>query len=239
MLRICGMAVPAGSASINRAVGTAGTGFLDAVLGHVHIARNEGRTAVTVVQIYLNVPPGGSQRIDAPAPGNCAIGQHGRRRPARGLPPPGRSTHNLPRTGGHTGRPVNRPWSQRQRSSEQQVAGAADATLRLGCPPRLAGAGARFSAQEIASTLTGHRSSGGCSGGAAQPSVSVSVSFAPRPGPFTSGRPGHVRAGHGRWRTLVNAGERWPALLESVLGQPLRSSNLLSSATLTCKNIGE
>jgi hypothetical protein len=48
-----------------------GTGFLDAGLGHVHIARNEGRTAVTVVQIYLNVPPGGSQRIDAPAPGNC------------------------------------------------------------------------------------------------------------------------------------------------------------------------
>ena len=42
-------------------------------LGHVHIARNEGRTAVTVVQIYLNVPPGGSQRIDAPAPSNCAF----------------------------------------------------------------------------------------------------------------------------------------------------------------------
>ena len=49
-----------------------GTGFLDAGLGHVHIARNESSsTAVTVVQMYLNVPPGGSQRIDAPAPGNC------------------------------------------------------------------------------------------------------------------------------------------------------------------------
>jgi len=48
-----------------------GSGFLDAGLGHVHIARNEGTTPVTVVQTYLNVPPGGSQRIDAPAPGNC------------------------------------------------------------------------------------------------------------------------------------------------------------------------
>jgi hypothetical protein len=37
----------------------------------VHIARNEGTTPVTVIQIYLNVPPRGSQRIDAPAPGNC------------------------------------------------------------------------------------------------------------------------------------------------------------------------
>jgi quercetin dioxygenase-like cupin family protein len=50
---------------------SAGTGFLDAGLGHVHIARNEGTTPVTVVQTYLNVPPGGSPRIDAAAPGNC------------------------------------------------------------------------------------------------------------------------------------------------------------------------
>jgi quercetin dioxygenase-like cupin family protein len=50
---------------------TQGSGFLDAGLWHVHIARNEGSTTVTVVSIYLNVPPGGSQRIDAPAPGNC------------------------------------------------------------------------------------------------------------------------------------------------------------------------
>ena len=48
-----------------------GSGFLDAGLGHVHIARNEGTAPVTVVQTYLNVPPGGSQRIDAPRPGNC------------------------------------------------------------------------------------------------------------------------------------------------------------------------
>jgi hypothetical protein len=35
-------------------------------------------------------------------------------------------------------------------------------------------------------------------------------------------------------RTVADAGERGPALLESVLGQPLGSSNLPSSATLTC-----
>jgi len=48
-----------------------GSGFFDPGFGHVHIARNEGSTPVTVVQTYLNVPPGASPRIDAPAPGNC------------------------------------------------------------------------------------------------------------------------------------------------------------------------
>ena len=62
--------------------------------------------------------------------------------------------------------------------------------------------------------------------------VSNMVSFAwvrgcpPRP----------IRHGRPRSRTVVNPGERWPTLLESALGQPLRSSNLLSSATLTCRN---
>jgi len=42
------------------------------------------------------------------------------------------------------------------------------------------------------------------------------------------------RSCSGRSRTVADAGERWPALLESVLGQPLASSNLASSATLTC-----
>jgi len=50
-----------------------GTSFFDPGFGHVHIARNEGSTPVTVVQTYLNVPPGGSPRIDAPAPGNCPV----------------------------------------------------------------------------------------------------------------------------------------------------------------------
>jgi hypothetical protein len=45
-----------------------------------------------------------------------------------------------------------------------------------------------------------------------------------------------VSPGHGRSRTPVNAGQHcWKACK----GQPFRSSNLLSSATLTCKNIGE
>ena len=50
---------------------------------------------------------------------------------------------------------------------------------------------------------------------------------------FTGVRLGHVLAAHGRWRTRVNAGQRcWKACW----GQPLRSSNLLSSAAMTCKN---
>ena len=48
-----------------------GTGFFDPGFGHVHLARNEGTTPVTEVVTYLNVPPGGSPRIDEPAPGNC------------------------------------------------------------------------------------------------------------------------------------------------------------------------
>jgi hypothetical protein len=50
---------------------------------HVHLARNESpSTPVTVVQIYLKVPPGGSQRIDEPAPANCPFWHNDRRRPA-------------------------------------------------------------------------------------------------------------------------------------------------------------
>ena len=58
--------------------------------------------------------------------------------------------------------------------------------------------------------------------------VSVLVSIHRRPAPFTGGHPDRVRAGHGRWRTPVNAGQHcWKACW----GRPLRSSNLLSSAT--------
>jgi hypothetical protein len=63
-----------------------------------------------------------------------------------------------------------------------------------------------------------------------QPSL-ISSLIHPRPAPFTAGRRESVRAGHGRWRLPVNAGQHcWKACW----GQPLRSSNLLSSATLTC-----
>ena len=58
----------------------------------------------------------------------------------------------------------------------------------------------------------------------------------PRPPPFTDVHSDRVRAVGGRRRTPVNAMQQcWKACW----GQPLRSSNLLSSATLTCKNIGE
>jgi hypothetical protein len=57
--------------------------------------------------------------------------------------------------------------------------------------------------------------------------VSVLVSF-------TYVRTVHQRSRGGHWRrsrTVENSGERTSAVLESVLGQPLKSSNLLSSAT--------
>jgi hypothetical protein len=63
--------------------------------------------------------------------------------------------------------------------------------------------------------------------------VSVLVSIHPRPPPFTGGHPSRVRAGRGRWRTPVNAGQHcWKACWV----QALASSNLASSATLTCRN---
>jgi hypothetical protein len=63
-----------------------------------------------------------------------------------------------------------------------------------------------------------------------QPSL-ISSLIHPRPAPFTDGRHESVRAGHGRWRPPVNAGQHcWKACW----GQPLASSNLASSATLTC-----
>jgi hypothetical protein len=61
--------------------------------------------------------------------------------------------------------------------------------------------------------------------------VSVLVSIRPRPAPFTGGHPDRACAVRGRWRPPVNAGVHcWKACW----GQPLASSNLASSATLTC-----
>ena len=168
------------------------------------------------------------------------------------------------------------------------LAGPASTTLHAldGWPPRSAGTGARFSAHEIASALTGHRREGAQPRQPCSPPVgSVPVSFTPRPelfaggreppscpgpvnsrpvadgpaqsskacaaasrsparglifglihprpGPFVVGREGHVCARRGRWRTMVNAGQQcWKACWV----QALASSNLASSATLTCKN---
>jgi hypothetical protein len=53
---------------------TAGQGFVDPGFGHVHIARNESTTVpAELYASYLNVPPGGLFRLDAPNPGNCAF----------------------------------------------------------------------------------------------------------------------------------------------------------------------
>jgi hypothetical protein len=68
--------------------------------------------------------------------------------------------------------------------------------------------------------------------GRAQGSGLSSSLIHPRPQPFADGRPERVRAGHGRWRLPTDDGQPcWKACWET-----LRSSNLLSSATLTCKN---
>jgi hypothetical protein len=53
---------------------SAGQAFIDHGQGHVHIGRNLSTTENTEVWVtYLDVPPGGSVRIDQPNPGNCAF----------------------------------------------------------------------------------------------------------------------------------------------------------------------
>lgn len=51
---------------------TAGQAFIDRGQGHAHLARNLSTTANTEMWFtYFDVPPGTSQRIDVPNPGNC------------------------------------------------------------------------------------------------------------------------------------------------------------------------
>jgi len=49
----------------------AGQGFVDSGQGHVHLARNLTGQDTEVWVTYLDVPPGGSARIDAADPGDC------------------------------------------------------------------------------------------------------------------------------------------------------------------------
>src|SRR5688572_33110092 len=51
----------------------AGQGFVDSGQGHVHIGRNLTSQNTEVWVTYLDVPPGGSVRIDAADPGNCVF----------------------------------------------------------------------------------------------------------------------------------------------------------------------
>ena len=50
---------------------SAGQAFVDPGYGHVHIGRNESAANVELMVTYLDVPPGGAFRLDAPRPGNC------------------------------------------------------------------------------------------------------------------------------------------------------------------------
>ena len=51
----------------------AGQGFVDSGEGHVHIAQNLTSQNTEVWVTHLDVPPGGSVRIDAADPGNCVF----------------------------------------------------------------------------------------------------------------------------------------------------------------------
>ncbi|HLG56829.1 MAG TPA: cupin domain-containing protein [Vicinamibacterales bacterium] len=59
-------------ACTDRAFG-AGQAFVDSGQGHVHNARNLTSQNTEVWVTYLDVPPGGSVRIDAADPGNCVF----------------------------------------------------------------------------------------------------------------------------------------------------------------------
>lgn len=51
---------------------TAGQAFVDPGQGHVHLAGNPSATEKTEVWVtYLDVPPGGSPRVDQPGPSSC------------------------------------------------------------------------------------------------------------------------------------------------------------------------
>lgn len=52
---------------------SAGQGFVDSGQGHVHNARNLTQNPTEVWVTYFDVPPGGSVRLDAPAPTNCGF----------------------------------------------------------------------------------------------------------------------------------------------------------------------
>ena len=77
------------------------------------------------------------------------------------------------------------------------------------------GTGARFSAQEIASTLTRRRSSAVLPWSGPPRLLSQFLSHSPPSGTVHQCSPGSCLCSS---RTVADASERWPALLESVLG---------------------
>src|SRR5215510_640086 len=83
------------------------------------------------------------------------------------------------------------------------------------CPPRSAGTGARYSAQEIAWMLTGRRSPHVLPRRGPPGLLSQFLSHSPPSGTVHRCSP---RSCLRSSRTVADAGERGPALLESVLG---------------------
>jgi hypothetical protein len=49
---------------------TAGSGFIDAGGGHIHLVRNEGTEPLVTVAFQI-IPEGATRRIEAASPGNC------------------------------------------------------------------------------------------------------------------------------------------------------------------------
>ena len=108
-------------------------------------------------------------------------------------------------TGTRLCRPARRGWpSQRARNLRA-----------LDGPPRSAGTGARFSAQQIASTLTGRRSSDVLLRRGPPGLLSQFLSHSP---PSWAVHHCSLRSCLCSSRTVADAGERGPTLLESVLG---------------------
>ena len=108
-------------------------------------------------------------------------------------------------TGTRLCRPARRGWpSQRARNLRA-----------LDGPPRSAGTGARFSAQQIASTLTGRRPAAVLLRSGPPGLLSQFLSHSPTSGTVHQRPP---RSCSGRSRTVADHGERGPAVLESVLG---------------------
>jgi hypothetical protein len=125
-----------------------------------------------------------------------------------------------PPTGTRPCRPARRGWPGRR---------ARTCTRWTAARPRPAGTGARCSAQEIASTLTGHRSPGVVLRRGPPGHLSQFLSHSP-PSAAVHQRP--PQSCSGRSRTVADCGERWPALLESVL-PPM---TILSAAQRRCRS---
>jgi len=149
----------------------------------------------------------GSARRCRTRPSVCARRIH---RTTAGRAATGRATGAIRQP--RAGRPVPHTGSERRRCGLADEHGLAR-TRRL--PTAIGRDRARFNAQEIASTLTGRRSSDVPPHRGPPGLLSQFLSHSPLSGAVHQRPP---RSCSGRSRTVTDLGERWPALLESVLG---------------------